>query len=72
MKDLNGNEYNQGQAIKNFYNEYQDDFDSISDIKQLADSLNYMYSTKGTIDGFFLKSASDEYKYLCKALVMNI
>lgn len=56
---------------KEIFNKYRDEFDTVNDVRDIADYLNKLYSEEGiqAVNDWFLSSATEEYKKDLKSLI---
>lgn len=64
---------NYKKTIETLYKKYNDEFDSISDVETLADTVQRLYDNGGmkAVNDWFLPAASEEYKRLVRKLIIK-
>jgi len=70
-KNLKESEKSLEDKCKEIFNKYRDEFDTINDVRDIADYLNKLYSEEGiqAVNDWFLSSATEEYKKDLKSLI---
>ena len=65
------NESTWEEKCRYIFNKYRDEFDTINEVRDISDYLNKLYDEGGmeAVNGWFLPSASDEYKKDFKSLI---